>query len=639
MRARLSEAAVLTAMSLAAVGEYMLAHTPIFNPPNATDPWFYTGAIWNLDFLYRYYGNAYYLSRLPWIIPGFLLNQEFSPQVSFLVEHVVFALAAAASGFLIARRIYGRVAAFAAFGALITSLLFYDAYQTDYPDGAQITFLLVALAFAVYAYTGSRARLKLAVAGLFAGAAVCTNLFDGLLLVGLALLYATLVWTSSRIDVPARLLDLAAFAGGVAVLVVACGSFAQAHGGRFLFFISSWHELMTINTGEARPVNNGWVASEPRLLIPLFLLALIAVTWRRAERQRDSRLRLAAGSFAYLALTSLVLAVWQFAGAGFFLNLAYYYRLFDVGFVLCTAAAVWLIASRASLRDEGSWLAAAVIALVAGAAPVVWIYGGNRYNHSYVERQGMLVVAVLMTMTVALAVALRSVGAERFRVAMAVTALVAGATPVAWIYIGYHDGYTHPAVLLAAALTTLTIALAVALRVNPTRARAALAFTVIALAVFCSSLAGAASSTTLYASGAKLPNGEPNPQAEGPAAMRLAREFLGFMKLHRLQETAPALWYNAQGGDSPVIGLASLYFLGDSYVAVDLPTIDAAFRRNVRQRAPHTLLMLCDGPDCAGAPGALRHAGYRARLQARARLHAGPLDVYLRAYTIAHRSG
>lgn len=582
VRSRLLEAAVLGAVALVAVGVDAFANTARFNPPNATDPWIYTGAMWNLDYLYRFFGDTYYLSRLPWIIPGFVLNQVLSAKASFFVLHVAFALAAAVSGFLVARRVYGRTAAFAAFGALVTSLLFYDAYSTDYPDGAQITYLLVALAFAVFAYGGSRPRLKLALAGFFTAAAVCTNLFAGLLVAGLTVLYALFVLTELRLDLRARLTDAAAFVGGMAALVVACGAFARAHGGPFLFFMPSFHALPSISTSTSRPAGDAWVRAEPRLLVPLFLLAFVAVSWRPRDWRRDPGSRLAAGAFACLGLVSLILVIWEFAGTGDFLYLPPYFRLLTVGFALCTAAGVALLAERASVGRDHAWQAVAVVALVAGAAPTIWIY---RYDHfGYVGRPALVVVAVLMA---------------------------------------------------------ATIAAAAAVRAAPGRIRRWLVPTIAALAVFGSNLAVAASSSTAVFTASTLPGrgGQTaNLQAEGPEAMSLAGEFLAFMKANGLEERRPAFWFDTHEGRSPANGLVSLYLYGYWTVSKTLPTVDAAFRKRFRQLAPESLVLLCDRADCAGAPRALLDAGYRIHLLASEYLHAGALHLYAHAYRLLRPS-
>lgn len=581
LRGRLIESAALVAMALLAVAAYAVSHVARFNPPNATDPWIYTGAMWNFDYLYRFFDNTYYLSRLPWIIPGYALNKVLSARTSFYVEHAVFALAAATSGFLIARRVFGRAAAFASFGALTTSLLFYDSYATDYPDGAQITFLLLALAFAVFAYGGSWSRPKLGLAGFFTAAALCTNLFAGLLVGGLALLYAIVVVTGRRFDVRARLLDAVAFCVGAVVLVVLCGAFARAHGGPFLFFRPSFDAISSISTAASRPPDNAWVHVEPRLLIPIFLLAFVAVSWRPSGWRRDTRVRLAAGSFAFLAAVSLVLAVWEFAGTGDFLFLTPYFRLLTVGFVLCTAAGVALLSARSALDSDEHWLEVAALALAAGALPTLVIYGGGRAG--YTGRPAMVIVALLMIVTIgACAVAPR----------------------------------------LAVRMRRLAVML------------------VVGLAIFTSNLAGAASSSTVSFTAATLATAAgpvANPQAEGPAAMSVARRFVDFMKRDGIERRRPAFWFDGRGGASVANGLASLYLYGYWTVAKNMPAVGPTFRRRLQQLAPETLVLLCERRDCAGAALALRRAGYRITPRALEEIADGSIDVYVRAYDLPAR--
>lgn len=578
-RVNLFEAGMLAAMSLLALAVYDVSHLARFNPPNATDPWIYTGAMWNFDFLYRFFANTYYLSRLPWIIPGYLLNQAFSPETSFFVLHICFALVAAGSAFAIARRVYGRTAAFTAFGALITSLLFYDSYSTDYPDGAQITFLLLGLAFAVFAYRGAWSRTKLGLAGFFTTAAVGTNLFSGLLVGGLALLYALFVATGLEVDVRARLVDAAGFVAGAAALIVACGAFARAHGGPFLFFKPSFAAISSISTAASKPSGNAWIRVEPRLLVPVFFLAFVAISFRPKRWGRDAGVRFAAGSMVFLGAVTLVLAVWEFAGAGDFIFLTPYFRLLTVGFALCMAGGVALMVERVGLDRDDVWAWSAAAAFVGGALPTIGIYA---FHHlGYTGKPAMVPVALLMAATVAAA------------------ALVA--------------------------------------RTAPTAIRVPLVVAVIGLAAFSSNLAGAASSSVVGFSAAKLdgPSGEvANYQAQGPDAMHLSEGFLRFMKVHGLETRRPAFWFATHAGDSPANGLTSLYLYGYWTVSRQLPRVDPAFEQRLAQLAPKSLVLLCDDPRCAGAPAALRGAGYSIRLRAADDLHDGSLRMYVRAYDL-----
>ena len=41
-----------------------------FSANGALDPWFYTGYFTNFSYMVQHYGHTYYVSRLPWILPG-----------------------------------------------------------------------------------------------------------------------------------------------------------------------------------------------------------------------------------------------------------------------------------------------------------------------------------------------------------------------------------------------------------------------------------------------------------------------------------------------------------------------------------------------------------------------------------------
>jgi hypothetical protein len=406
-------------------------------------------------------------------------------------------------------------------------------------------------------------------------------LFAGLLVGGLAILYAIVVLTGRRFDGRGRLLDAASFCVGAVALVVLCGTFARAHGGPFLFFKPSFDAMSSISTSASRPPDNAWLRVEPRLLVPLFLLAFVAVSWRRFDWRRDIRARLAAGSFAFLGVVSVVLAVWEFGGAGDFLFLTPYFRLLTVGFVLCTAAGVALFLARSGLEPDERWLEVAGLALVAGAVPTLVIYAGGKAG--YTGRPAMVIVAALMMVTL---------GACAF----------------------------------VPRLTLRLRRLGVPL--------------VVALAVFAANLAGAASSSTVGFTAATFSTATgsvDNPQAEGPAAMSVARRFVDFMQREGIERRRPAFWFDGRRGASVANGLASLYLYGYWTVAKNMPATGQAFRGRLRQLAPETLVLLCERRDCAGAPHALRAAGYRSTLRAAKQIADGPISVYVRAYDLSVR--
>src|SRR5436189_4253135 len=84
------ELAGLVLVTIGLSGTYWWTSAPRFNPGTAIDPWLYTALFVNFDFIYKTFGYTYYATRLPWIIPGYLLNLLFSPVAAYYILHLVF---------------------------------------------------------------------------------------------------------------------------------------------------------------------------------------------------------------------------------------------------------------------------------------------------------------------------------------------------------------------------------------------------------------------------------------------------------------------------------------------------------------------------------------------------------------------
>src|SRR5215469_3743927 len=50
-----------------------------FSPIGYLDPWFYTGYFTHFNYIVAHYGATYYVSRLPWILPGLLAYKIATP--------------------------------------------------------------------------------------------------------------------------------------------------------------------------------------------------------------------------------------------------------------------------------------------------------------------------------------------------------------------------------------------------------------------------------------------------------------------------------------------------------------------------------------------------------------------------------
>ncbi len=145
---RLGKSAIVL---LAAFGAVLLwlAFGPfgIYSPIGTLDPWFYTGYFTNFDYLLLHHGVTYYVSRLPWIIPGRMAFSIASPEFATLLLCAAIATASGLSLYWVVRWYYGHSPALIAALALITNTYFMSAVCWQYPDGAAIAYAMVGLAF------------------------------------------------------------------------------------------------------------------------------------------------------------------------------------------------------------------------------------------------------------------------------------------------------------------------------------------------------------------------------------------------------------------------------------------------------------------------------------------------------------
>jgi len=119
------------------------------------DPWFYTGYFTNFHYLVAHRGFTYYVSRLPWILPGRLAFAIAGPEVASLLLCGAIVAVSAVSLYWMVRWYYGRAPAALAVVVLITNPYFMASAGWQYPDGAAIAYAMGGLALYLRP-TGSR---------------------------------------------------------------------------------------------------------------------------------------------------------------------------------------------------------------------------------------------------------------------------------------------------------------------------------------------------------------------------------------------------------------------------------------------------------------------------------------------------
>jgi hypothetical protein len=419
---------VVGATTVAALVVLRLVGIQIYTEPWTVDPWFYTALMANFDFVYEHFGTTYFASRLPAILPGLFLNSFLTPQQAYLVLHLVFFLAGGVFLYLLVRTLFGVGVAVLLYPAVLLNAIYVDAHTWDYVDGFVITYLSGGLYF-LASCVGGRSRVRPALAGFFFAAAVTTNLFATALVLGGIAAY---LFVRLRTDRRAALARLAVegtwLAAGAGVLLVACGLFARQHGGRFLFFMPSIDALRTNNMAEFKVPGYDWMRGEPRLLVPGFLAAVVALTWRRGERSKGERLGLALTVMGVRLV--VLLAEREFRGPSTILQLEYYFDQLFPYFFIMLATAVFLLLSWASPEISASLSVLAGIGLVVGAIPLVVVFGIGRTE--LWGPSGAAITVALMAATVLLAFVLRLGLARWLTPAVAFVAVVLAAGSVGY---------------------------------------------------------------------------------------------------------------------------------------------------------------------------------------------------------------
>jgi hypothetical protein len=147
------------------------------------DPWVYTGLFISLPSHLRRFGETYYATRLPWLLPGFLTQYLFSPLTGNYVLHLSFFGTLLFATYRLVSRGVDRSAGFIAAVLVAGSPSILAALSWDYVDGPGIVFLVIALCcLNEAAHDADRSRLWPFAAGAALSCLVASNLTLGALL-------------------------------------------------------------------------------------------------------------------------------------------------------------------------------------------------------------------------------------------------------------------------------------------------------------------------------------------------------------------------------------------------------------------------------------------------------------------------
>jgi hypothetical protein len=399
------DAAVLVVLTAATAAVYVWTKAPLYNPFGTIDPWLYTALWTNFDQIYESFPRTYYISRVPWIVPGYVLNGIFDARTAALVLHTTFFLGGGVLFYVLCRRWLGVPAAAIGYVALIGSQMYFAAHRWDYQEGGVLTYMIGAYAFSLVRTRSHALRpASLALGGFFAAAMVTTRIIDVVYLVGLPLLYAAVSADTPWADRLRQFaLDIVAFVVGAAALLVAGGLFAKSHGEEFLFFMPQVR-VVRQTSGEYNQIPvDAWLPLSPYFWVPLFVVLFAAVVLAVGPRSDGLARRVLAGATLWLALLYAGFSAWQFLGEGWLFNLTYYFSSFLVPTLFClTAGAAVLIDGRDVSRRS---LVIGIACAVAVLGPVVWIYRSDSGLRTATGYRDATYVAIFVVMGIAILLA------------------------------------------------------------------------------------------------------------------------------------------------------------------------------------------------------------------------------------------
>jgi hypothetical protein len=416
---RARAAAALGGVFAVAALAFWWTEAPLYNLSGSIDPWLYTALFVNFENVYEPFANTYYGARLPWIVPGRLLYTTLPVDVAYWLLHGLSFVGGVTALFVLARRHVGLTAAVVGAASLALNPLYWNAQRWDYVDGVTITYLLAGLCFGLPLATGRRRIASLVTAGVFFAAAATTNLFVVLVVALYPLLYVFLQPASGlRRRTLLFLQDAAAALVGAVALVVTLGLYARSNGGPFLYF-EPQVDFAREGVGETyKRAGYEWLLEEPRLLVPVFLIAVAAVLLALGRSLPPARF--AAGSVVGLTFLTAVTYGWEFLAGGSLLEYTYYfsYLLIPMALTITSIAAL-----AASLARSQRWtgLTAAAIATLGAVVALGLIFSSERSG--WTGRTGAVITLAAMAVTAALVLAAVLTRRERRGTLVAVVAI------------------------------------------------------------------------------------------------------------------------------------------------------------------------------------------------------------------------
>ena len=235
------------------------------------DPWIYFGYFIRLKQYLIAFAGFYNGTRLPWILPGYLLHSLFPPLIAHYILHLGVYYLAIFSLYLVLKPRVGKRGAFLASASMGCYSFFLQAVGWDYVDGVGIAYFLVTVLMLSWAAGKENQAIWMALSGVCFGALIYTNLAWVTFLIPLITYY---VLTNYPHRIKKTFIRIAAFIVGFLAITILLGVVNYAIVGKFLFFMPSAN-FVVYALGVRSPWKNDahqWLGKPIWLVLPLIVL-------------------------------------------------------------------------------------------------------------------------------------------------------------------------------------------------------------------------------------------------------------------------------------------------------------------------------------------------------------------------------
>jgi hypothetical protein len=288
----------------------------IFSNQGLVDPWIYFGYFLNLPQYLQTFAGTYYSSRLPFILPGYLVYQLFPPLIANYILHLGFYYAAVISLYLILKGTVSRRAAL--FAAIFMGYYpyFLGAVGWDYVDGAGIAYFLLTLLMLTRAAKSPYWKAWLCLSGIFYGALIYTNLF----LISFTPAFVIYYFFANREERKHPIHTSFAFCIiGLILITALLATVNYVITGDFLFFLPSIQFASAyskvFNPYKYEVGTFAWIDYAPWLPLPsfTFLISLLFLIISRVSRLVTPNRFVIFFQF-YFIFNSLIMVFWELRG-------------------------------------------------------------------------------------------------------------------------------------------------------------------------------------------------------------------------------------------------------------------------------------------------------------------------------------